>query len=905
MPATAAPPRVSFARTKIQVPRPRADLVERPQLEARVRAALAAQPVTLLVAPAGWGKTSALTRQCDRLGDEHRVFWLSLDEDDDLPRFLACLTGALAPLDLPWHVSPAALPALAQGERGLRMVSDEIVNALSEAPVVRGLLVFDDLHRVDDVRIVELLGHLVERAPPNWGMVIASRHEPALPISRWRASGRLAEFRQADLRFRDEEVAALLRQESLDEAGAATLVARAEGWAAGLRLMLSPGAQGAGLQPMPMRQVFDYLADEVLGAMKPEMQRFLMRCSVLPELTPARCAQVSDMPESARLFDEVERQGLFVSALDHAHQTLRLHDLFRHFLETRLAREAPQELPALLLRAAEGEGDLLRALTWLVRARAWGKATALLVRHGREMLDEGHGDAVMRVIGQFPADELARHPALRLIQGVHHFSSFDFPAADHALALAAEGFAATGHLAEAGFARTLMLSSRLNLGQIGPSLDGLVQQADDAAAQGLGADIEAIAAHYAAWAACAHGETDAVGRHYARAIRCLEQDPRRKTIEMTYFQTMLAGLPGVDDWMQRWERLVDPAFGARASLMRVGLYHVRAVREIGRGRLAQAAQWLGAAADDIAWLGSPRSSLTENLMLLLIVEAARGDATACDAAMRRQLAAFAKVSPDYGRAHGLKMLVSLAGAEWLLGRDERLVRLAEAARAARNPAEWRTAAHEHAMVDAMAALARGDAAAAETLLQAQVQPHESAAYFSGARARLLLAQAQVLQGRIAEAATTLAPWLTEVAAGGPVGGAVLAGRRTLDSLVAVPWGDWLLAAQVQQLEQLAALVRGSAQAGAANAPGAAAGPASGGAASPGEPDLARQRPAGLSEREHEVLAMLAAGDSNKLIARRLDLSPHTVKRHVANILQKLGVDSRGQAAARFRTLGQR
>ncbi|MBL8301197.1 MAG: transcriptional regulator, partial [Ideonella sp.] len=120
MSATVAPPRVSFARTKIQAPRPRPDLVERPRLEARLGAALAGQPLTLLVAPAGWGKTAALTRQCARLGDEHRVVWLSLDEDDDLPRFLACLSGALAPLDLPWHVSPAALPVLAQGDRGLR-----------------------------------------------------------------------------------------------------------------------------------------------------------------------------------------------------------------------------------------------------------------------------------------------------------------------------------------------------------------------------------------------------------------------------------------------------------------------------------------------------------------------------------------------------------------------------------------------------------------------------------------------------------------------------------------------------------------------------------------------------------------------------------------------------------------
>ncbi|MBL8301290.1 MAG: hypothetical protein JNM26_00795, partial [Ideonella sp.] len=700
------------------------------------------------------------------------------------------------------------------------------------------------------------------------------------------------------LRVADDEVAALLRQESLDEAGASALVARAEGWAAGLRLMLAPATQGTGLQTAPMRPVFDYLADEVLAAMSPEMQRFLMRCAVLPELTATRCAQVSGMPEAARLFDEVERQGLFVSALDTTHQTLRLHDLFRAFLEARLAREAPEELPDLLLRAAAGETDLVRALTWLVRARAWDRATTLLVRHGREMLDAGHGETLVRVIAQFPPEELARQPALRLVQGVHHFAAFDFPAAEQALAQAAEGLALTPHPAEAAFARTLMLSARLNLGRIAPSLQGLVQQADEAAAQALGADIEAIAAHYAAWAALAQGDALAVGHHYARAVRCLEEDARRKTIEMTYFQTMLAGLPGVDAWMARWERLVAPEFGGRACLLRVGLYHVRAVREIGRAQLERAAQWLAAAADDIEWLGSPRSTLTENLMLRLIVESARGDAAACDAAARRQLAAFETVAPEYGRAHGLKMLVSLAGADWLLGRDERLPRLVEAARGARNPAEWRTAAQEHATVQAMAALARGDAAAAESLLHDHVAPHENAVYFGGARARLLLAQAQALQGRLDDAAATLTPWLDAVAAGGPVGGAVVAGRRVMDALVSISWGTALTPAARESLRRVAALVHGGTQAiGTAGLPPADGEPADAGA----EP--AASRPGGLSEREHEVLAMLAAGDSNKLIARRLDLSPHTVKRHVANILLKLGVDSRGQAAARFRAFG--
>jgi DNA-binding CsgD family transcriptional regulator len=56
--------------------------------------------------------------------------------------------------------------------------------------------------------------------------------------------------------------------------------------------------------------------------------------------------------------------------------------------------------------------------------------------------------------------------------------------------------------------------------------------------------------------------------------------------------------------------------------------------------------------------------------------------------------------------------------------------------------------------------------------------------------------------------------------------------------------------------------------------------------------------AGLTPREQEVLGLLAAGASNKLIARRLGLSFHTVKAHVAAVLAKLGAGSRADAVAR-------
>ena len=132
----------TFALAKIQPPRPRAGLVERPELERTLAAALQHSRLTLLLAPAGFGKTAALTRQIRLLPAGCALAWVSADEDDQLERFLACLTAALEPHDLPWRVAPEALATLAQAERGLRDVAGELVNALASCEAEHGLIEF-------------------------------------------------------------------------------------------------------------------------------------------------------------------------------------------------------------------------------------------------------------------------------------------------------------------------------------------------------------------------------------------------------------------------------------------------------------------------------------------------------------------------------------------------------------------------------------------------------------------------------------------------------------------------------------------------------------------------------------------------------------------------------------------
>jgi LuxR family maltose regulon positive regulatory protein len=506
----------AFALAKIQPPRPRTGLVERPALEHALDAALQHHRLTLLVAPAGYGKTAALTRQIRRLPGGCALAWVSADEDDQLQRFLACLTTALEPHDLPWRVAPDALPTLAQAEHGLRDVAAELVNALASAEVEHGLIVLDDMHRIADPRVFQLLQALLDRLPDPWSVAIASRVEPPLKLARWRASGELAEFRQLELRFNESEVGALMTASGLADGPAAAreLLRRTDGWAAGLRLTLSARPCGARQGPgaPTQRHLFDYLASEVLDDMPADLRWFLLRCSVLPEMTAARCEHVSRIPQTARLLEEVERRGLFVTTLDAEELTLRLHDLFRDFLEDRLQRDHPGELPYLLRRAADDEPDLTRAVGYLVRAGACDEAARVLIERGGALLATGGAPAVEQMLDLLPEEQFRRRPDLDLLRGFTTFPRFDFDGMVAAMERAAAGYAREGRETDAALARAYACVGMENTGRLAEA----AQELERLRKLSLPPDIRAFVCFGAAWAAYAQRRADDVAPMVAR-----------------------------------------------------------------------------------------------------------------------------------------------------------------------------------------------------------------------------------------------------------------------------------------------------------------------------------------------------------------------------------------------------
>jgi LuxR family maltose regulon positive regulatory protein len=813
-----------------------------------------------------------------------------------LQRFLACLTAALEPYDLPWRVAPHALAILAQAEQGMGRVVGELVNALAAAEVPRGLIVVDDAHRLTDPSVFELLHKLLERWPEQWGLVIASRVEPPLPLARLRAAGELAEFGQRQLRFSPAEVTALLAETGLTATAddIAALLRRTHGWAAGLRLSLAvrPAEGASRAAKTTQRHLFDYLAAEVFDDMPAQLREFLLRCSVLPELTPARCAHVSGNEQAARLLDEVERRGLFVSVLDAHELTLRLHDLFRDFLEDRLLREQPEALPGLLRRAAEHEPDLARAVGYLARAGAWDEAVRVLAQRGPALLGEGGGPGLEQMLALFPAAEMERQPDLQQLRGLLAFGRYDWDTLFDAAQRAAEGYARAGRSRDEAVARAYAWSGKHHVGAKAQATVGLAKlralELDDAA--------RALILYVSAWDAFAGERSDEVVAMVTAMLDCLERIPDVRLWHQFANLSLFVGLPGMAPQLQRFDSGVMRIAGHTPSQLRTAVLHVRAGQAMGAGRLDEAWDWMQRADEECRWLGRPRLLMTDNALTHVLLHALRGEAEASREHGQQAVQDMLQNSaPSHRRVHLSDVLAAQSRAAWVLQDEAALRRLDLALRQATHTSEWAAAPRCRDWAAAFVALLDGRLDVARQLLAPMARDIERYRYFAGAQARFMLADIEARQGSLDAAAATLRPWLEQVQQGAEVGGALFAGLPVLQRLAALPWSGRLSPTAIAVLGHLVTLLPGVAPVPDPNLGGLPATHAVAGAPVSQGAALAQ-----LSEREREVLARIAAGDSNKLIARAFALSPHTVKRHVANILDKLAVDTRGQAAARFR-----
>ncbi len=353
---------VALVETKFFRPRTRPGLVPRPRLDdvlgtGRTR-------LTLVSAPAGFGKTTLLAAWlAEGASETRRTAWVSLDESDRGAE--AFWTYVLTALERAAPGTGAAGLDLLGSGQPIEAVLAAVLNELSVLPDDVDL-VLDDYHLAEGPEIQPGMAFLLERLPPQAHLVISTRADPALPLARLRARGELTEVRAADLRFTHEEAATYLADATglaLEASDVAALEARTEGWIASLQLAAislrdrdDPSLFIAGFAGDD-RYVVDYLVEEVLDHQPDEVRDFLLGTAIVDRLTGPLCDAITETSGGTQMLESLERRNLFVVPLDDHRRWYRYHHLFADVLRTHLLAEPPERVAGLHRRASDWYSD--------------------------------------------------------------------------------------------------------------------------------------------------------------------------------------------------------------------------------------------------------------------------------------------------------------------------------------------------------------------------------------------------------------------------------------------------------------------------------------------------------------------------------------------------------------------
>ena len=361
------------------------------------------------------------------------VAWVALDESDNDPvRFLAYFVAGVrrvrgdiggATLKLPHAPQPPPTESV------LAPLINEIASLSGEFA-----LILDDYHVIEIEPIHDALTLLLGNLPPQMHLIIATRTEPPLPPARLRARGDLVEISTADLRFTEEEAGVFLdRTMGLDISpdDVAALQARTEGWAVGLQLAAlslqgDSSPSGAMAFSGENRLVVDYLMEEVFQRQTVGVQTFLLRTAVLRQLTAGLCDAVTDNSDSQLTLDSLERNNLFIVALDNSRQWYRYHYLFHDFLRSRLERTSAEAIPQLHRQASDWylRNDSLRdAIHHALEGEAYDQASDLIERAAGTALIRGEVATLQKWLLALPDELIRSRPRLGLVNAAQQLFS--------------------------------------------------------------------------------------------------------------------------------------------------------------------------------------------------------------------------------------------------------------------------------------------------------------------------------------------------------------------------------------------------------------------------------------------------------------------------------------------------
>ena len=908
----AASDRDLLLATKLHVPATRSDLVSRPRLAKPLDGGWG---LVLVCAPAGYGKTVLLAEWAS-LG-RRPVAWLSLDAGDNDPaRF--------------WRHAVAALDRILSGI-GERLTSllgppaplsyDGLVTALvNELVATPGTdeitLILDDYHVINSHPVHASLEFLLEHRPPGLQVLISSRADPPMALARLRARGQLAELRAAELRFTADEAAELLRQvvaepgRPLPPAAVAALAARTEGWAAGLQLAAlslrgQPDVDGfVAAFTGTHRYILDYLAGEVLERQSEQVRTFLLETSVLERLSGPLCDAVTGRTGSQALLEEVERAGLFLLPLDEVRGWWRYHHLFADLLRARLEHR-PDRVAELHRTAAswyEQRGLADDAIHHTLAAGETAWAARLVEEHFDTVFNLRGEEATIRSwLPAIPENLVQSRPRLLLAQAQMAAMRGDVDAMEPLIDAA---------------------------DRVSDTADDEEFEPSTGRAGSLLVNVPAVIALQRSYMAQLRGDPEGTAAYTAQALAELDdgEDMLRSAVQ---------GFLAVSEWMRGRLAEAEQAFGSSLTGWRAagqvtttawGNY-LRARIQRAQGRLDASIQTCRQALESTALPGRrPLPAAGPAYVGLAEVAYQRNDLDEALANATEGIAVCRQFVHTPPLAAGLVTLAWIRNATG--DRAGAIDAIGEAERLAPGPAGLLNPVPAQR---ARLLLAQGDLTGAAQWIEDAGLAADDELDYSREMGRLVLARVLLAQDRPEPALALLDRMLADavsqdrrgsiielhtlralaLAATGDEPAARIALAAALD--VAGPQGH--IRVFTDEGPKMAALITRTTPPQATGDPlaeipidyltrvrrsfdmGSAAPPGSSGSAP--TPGLVEQ----LTDRELEVLAIMAAGRANRAIARQLVVSVDTVKKHVSHVLAKLGATNRTEAVARARDLG--
>jgi LuxR family transcriptional regulator, maltose regulon positive regulatory protein len=857
-------------------------VVER--ISQRMRAVVAEHPLTVLVAPAGSGKTTALAAWAQEAAGP--VAWVRIGPEDDAPAAIAA--ALLAGLRRVVEGFGPRLEALL-GAPGTAPSTHNLVTAITNdlGDVEQVAVVLDDAHQLADPDTWAVLDGLLEHLPAAARLVVGSRTEPALSLSRRRVRGEAAVIGLDDLRLSAAEVREVLGREAAADDGVVDEIIRASGgWAAAVRLTTArlcaaPHVSRLGPEVTPAEvdavwstqpDLWRFLAEEVLDSQPPHLRSFLLETAILDELTAEVCAAVTGRSDAAAVLDELDRRNLFVARFaGERGPAWRYHDLFVDFLRDRLNAERTVDTVVDLHRRAADALPARQAVPHLLAAGEYDRVAQIALATSFERLDPGLLSLVLPWVDALPEEVIDRYPRLALLLvWPDEMVGRHTPVLARLEPLHARLLAAGQQLAAAEIGAEIALAYMMSgdHDRAGPLLDEARRLPLDDWARAL---ATIVAMHWSREQGDWTGASQALGDAFDLVLGAHTSGPVELLATGMGAHLLFAdqGPAWVIDRAHRLRALLDPS---DAALSLAGLRPLLAGAALLRLDLDTAADELRRCLTTSREVGGLAWTHQEAEVLQFVLHLAANNhepvRRAVDAAYARMSDSPIDASMIYAYAY------ADARSAWLRGDRPRLDRAIERLSGGGRPEETVVRSVVQAMVARMDERRLDEVL--DELAEAEAAQRELRAWFGAGLPGLERAAILHERGRTRHALEAAEPTLATAAELG-------AGILFADASSHVP----LLRRCVT--EDLHAGTVGSVLAalGRPTRPTAIA--------VPGTNET-------VSAREVEVLAHVAEGLSNREIAAELFISEVTVKSHLTRIFRKLDANSRTQAVARAREL---